>query len=104
MLDAMNAIELYMQDAPDRSEFITSGGLYQDAVARNIEIIGEAAGKVSRSLGDKYPNIPWIDISGMRNKIIHEYANVDWELVWEVATKDVKVLRKQMEDILRAEL
>jgi uncharacterized protein with HEPN domain len=56
----------------------------QDAVVRNIEIIGEAAGKIQKmdsGFAANHPELPWIEIRGMRNKMIHNYFDVDWEVV-----------------------
>jgi uncharacterized protein with HEPN domain len=53
-----------------------------DAVIRNLEIIGEASGKVSREFKKAYPEIPWEDMRGMRNRLVHEYFRVDHAKVW----------------------
>jgi len=70
----------------------------QDAVVRNIEIIGEAAKGLSNVLRDRYPSIPWKEISGMRDKLIHSYFGVNWDIVWDVVTHDLPIL---YEEILR---
>ncbi len=59
--------------------------LHQNAVVRSIEIIGEAAGKVSRGFQQVHPEIPWSAIVGMRHRLIHAYNDVDLDLVWDVA-------------------
>lgn len=100
ILEAINFIETYIQDAPDIEEFISERGLYQDAIVRNIEIIGEATKKVDDSFKVNHPEIPWRQMAGMRDKIIHEYADIDWEEVWKVATEDVKELRISIESAL----
>jgi len=61
----------------------------QDAVIRNLEIIGEATKKLSNPLRLKYPNIKWKKIAGMRDKLIHEYFGVNFELVWDVIDQDL---------------
>ena len=60
-----------------------------DAVVRNIEIIGEAARHVPKRINEKYPDIRWIDIRGMRNLVAHVYFGVDLNIVWHVATVDM---------------
>ncbi len=55
-----------------------------DAVIRNFEIIGEAANRLSEDLKDKYPWIDWHKIRGFRNRIVHDYAGVDHEIVWKI--------------------
>lgn len=72
ILDAINFIEVYLQDAPAREQFIREKGLYQDAIARNIEIIGEASKKVTEEIKNKYTQLPWKQMAGMRDKITHD--------------------------------
>lgn len=56
--------------------------LVQDAVLRNIATIGEAVSKLSKELTEKYADVPWVTISGMRNRLVHEYNGVNLKLVW----------------------
>ncbi len=56
----------------------------QDAVVRNLEIIGEAVKQLSSGFRSEHQNVPWKRISGMRDRLIHNYFGVDWNLVWEV--------------------
>lgn len=100
IIEAIDFIEVYIQDAPDMDEFVRERGLYQDAIVRNIEIIGEAAKKVDDSFKIEYPSIPWRQMAGMRDKIVHEYADIDWEEVWKVATEDIKELKTLVESAL----
>ena len=67
----------------DRSEFLASR-LHQNAVIRSIEVIGEAAGKVSTTFRDSHPEIPWREVTAMRHRLIHGYADVRLAVVWEV--------------------
>ena len=62
------------------------------AVIRNIEIIGEAASKLSSDLKEKYPEIPWKQIIGMRNWLIHAYFDIDYDHVWNTVKEDIPVL------------
>ena len=103
ILEAINFIEIYIQDAPDMEDFIKEKGLYQDAIVRNIEIIGEAAKKVDDAFKIEHSNIPWRQMAGMGDKIVHEYADVDWEEVWKVATEDIKELKTLIESALSTE-
>jgi uncharacterized protein with HEPN domain len=75
----------------------------QDAVVRRLEIIGEAVRNLPSDFKDIYPVTPWLDIADMRNKLIHEYFDVDLELVWEVIQKDLPPLKKQVEELLHQE-
>lgn len=72
----------------------------QDAVVRRLEIIGEAVRNLSSDIKESHPDTPWLDIADMRNKLIHEYFDVDLELVWEVIKKDLPPLKKQIQKLI----
>lgn len=72
----------------------------QYAVLRCFEIIGEAAKSVSDSLKAQYPDVPWKQMAGMRDKLMHEYFGVSLERVWDAAERDLPPLREQIEQIL----
>ena len=65
----------------------------QDAINRKLEVIGEAVANLEDKFKQDYPNVPWQDISDMRNRLIHEYFAVDLDLVWEVLQKDLPALK-----------
>lgn len=71
----------------------------QDAVIRNIEILGEAAKLLSDETKEKYPNIPWKDIAGTRDKLIHDYFGVNIDIVWYIAKNEILSLYAQFKDI-----
>ena len=75
----------------------------QDAVVRNIEILGEASKNISVELKEKYPEVEWNDIARTRDKLIHSYFGVDLDIVWEISRNDIPRLRKQILDILHSE-
>jgi uncharacterized protein with HEPN domain len=72
----------------------------QDAVIRNIEIIGEAAKNLSPELKTAYPDIPWKQIAGMRDTLIHRYFGVKLDLVWQVVEDKLPGLKVRVEEIL----
>ena len=74
--------------------------LIQDAVIRQIEIIGEATKKLSRKVRDIYPDIPWKDMAGMRDKLIHDYFGVDIDAVWMTVEQDIPAIEKEIMDII----
>lgn len=63
---------------------------------RELEIIGEAAGKLSKNFKSEHPEIPWADIVGMRNRLIHEYFGIDVKLVWQTSQKNVPELKEKL--------
>lgn len=65
----------------------------QDAVVRNLEIIGEATKRLSNSLKDAHPDVSWKPIAGMRDKLIHDYFGINLQLVWDVVERDLPVLK-----------
>jgi uncharacterized protein with HEPN domain len=72
----------------------------QLALAHLIQTIGEAAARVSQETRQDNPDIPWREITGMRNKIVHDYMGLDFDVVWEVATKDLTHLIGQLDSII----
>ena len=73
----------------------------QDAIIRNIEIIGEAVKNISDDFRNLYPCIPWKNIAGMRDKLIHQYFGVNIDIVWNVVKTDLPEIIKQIEVILK---
>ena len=71
-----------------------------DAVVRNLSVIGEAAKNIPVKVKSDYPLIPWEEIVGMRNKIIHEYFGVDETILWKTVKKDLPELKKQIDTII----
>lgn len=98
MLDAARrAVELAEGKSVARMEASDETAL---ALARLLEILGEAAGRVTRDLRESYPEIPWRDIADTRNRVIHEYFDVDMRVVATIVTDDLPPLTEQLEAVL----
>lgn len=74
-----------------------------DAIVRNLEIIGEAAGKVPQDVRDKYPTIEWIKISDFRNVLIHKYFEIDYEIMWDIIKNKVPALKREIRLVIEKE-
>ena len=72
----------------------------QDAAIRRLEIIGEAVKNLTTEFKKKYPDISWKKISGLRDKLIHDYFGIDLELVWTIIKKDLPPFKKQVKRML----
>ena len=104
LLDMLLAARKVMQYAQGADfERFEQDEILQDAIMRRIQIIGEAARKVSEAFKEEHPEIPWYEISGMRNRLIHEYFRVIPEKVWEAVEKDIPDLIAALEPLVPPE-
>ena len=99
ILDAIEKIKKYT--AKVDYEMFSKNEMMIDAVLMNIAIIGESVKKIPEDVKEKYPDIPWKDIAGMRDKVIHDYFGVDVNIVWETIKKDVPELEQKIKVMLK---
>ena len=97
ILTAISKIENFVYGI-SKDEFEKSV-LIQDAVIRNFEIIGEATKKISRSFTQAHPEVPWQDMAGMRDKLIHDYIDVDMDVVWKTIEIDLPLLKELISNV-----
>ncbi len=99
IIEAIDRIEAYMDEVTEDSFF--EDVEKQDSVIRRLEIIGEAVKNIPKSLRAKYPDVPWRNVAGLRDVLIHAYAYVNIERVWKVIKQDLPPLKGRVEEILR---
>ena len=97
--DAIIKIEAYTKKV--NQKIFHNDTLVQDAVIRQIEIIGEATKRLSSKVRANNSEIPWDDIAGMRDKLIHDYFGVNADEVWLTVQRDIPALKKQVSRILK---
>lgn len=97
ILDSIKRIESFSKGLT--KEKLEKDELYQSAIIRQIEIIGEAVKNIPDSFRNRYSEIPWQKIAGMRDVIIHGYFRVDLETVWRVIKKDLPDLKNKISKI-----
>ncbi|NMC58846.1 MAG: DUF86 domain-containing protein [Candidatus Methanofastidiosa archaeon] len=98
IVDSIRRIEEYISDV-DYDGFMESS-LIQAATIREIEIIGEATKNLDTSFKDKHRAIPWKKMSGMRDKVIHDYFGVDLDAIWDTIKIDIPPLKEKIEEII----
>ena len=96
-----------MLDAAREARVLVSGRSRADydgdrtlrlALVRLLEIVGEAAGRIPIDFRDSHPEIPWFGVVGLRNRLIHGYDEVDYDIVWQILTEDIPSLITRLEE------
>jgi uncharacterized protein with HEPN domain len=101
MLQSMERIEEYLGDLDFRK--FKMNYLVVDAIIRNFEIIGEASNNIPGDIQEKYPEIPWRKMYGLRNLIAHEYFGIDYEMIWEIAKNNLPKNQTDLSEIVKKE-
>ncbi len=99
ILEAMLSIEKFVEGI-DFEDF-KKDDMKSSAVIRKFEIIGEAVKNVPENIKKKYRSVPWKDMAGMRDRLIHFYFGIKYELVWETIKKDIPELKPLIKKILK---
>ncbi|MCD6081228.1 MAG: DUF86 domain-containing protein [Candidatus Omnitrophica bacterium] len=102
ILDAIAKIEEYTKDLS--YEKFAEDNMVIDAVIRNFEIIGEASKNIPEEIKTSYPDIPWKEMAGMRDKVIHEYFGIDLDIVWKTIKARLSSLKESLLKILNSEV
>ena len=98
MLDSTKAILVFLQ-GKIRSD-LDDDRLLLSGIIRELEVLGEAAGKVSQKTQDQFPDLPWRQLIGMRNRLIHAYFEVDNEIIWITAKQKLPIFCEQLESVV----
>lgn len=97
ILECIMTIEEYTHEG---QQVFYESKIIQDAVIRNLEVIGEAAKRISKQLTEQYSQMPWREMAGMRDVLIHDYFGVDIGIVWNVVENELPELKIFLIDIL----
>ena len=101
ILDSINKISMFIDGVSQEMFLRDEKTVY--AVIRSLEIIGEAAKKIPEKIRTKYPKLPWREMTGMRDKLIHDYIGVDLEVVWRTIQEDIPGIEKDIREIVDIE-
>ena len=101
LLDILEAIEKIEKYTSRGHEAFEQDELIQTWIVHHLQIIGEAASALPESFRDRYPEVPWSKIIGMRNILVHNYFGVDVDVVWAVVVDDITDLKQKIENAIR---
>ena len=97
ILEAVKRIREYTTDG--KAHFLADGRT-QDAVIRNLQVLGEAAKKVSAATIAANPDVPWRQMAGLRDRVVHDYFGVSFEIVWDVIENHLDAVAREVQKVL----
>jgi len=97
LLDILDAIDKIERRASGGKDLFLTDELLQVWMIHHIQVIGEAASRLSTSLREGHPSIPWDDVVAMRNFLVHQYFGIDLEEIWDTVVTDVPRLKAELE-------
>ena len=97
--ERLERIEEYIGEG-DKAEFLASM-LVQDAVLRNLQTLAESTQRLSDRLKEAHPKVPWYQIAGFRNVLVHSYLGVDLDQVWQILERDLPGLKREIETMFK---
>jgi len=98
IIDAIDRINIYTEGVT-KSKFFEHL-MMQDAVIHQIEIIGEASNQISDTFRDEHPDLPWMEMRAIRNKIVHDYRGIELEIIWDTVNNNLPGLHDQIISLL----
>lgn len=98
MFDSAAAILAFLKGR--RRTSLDSDRMLASATLREFEVLGEAAGKISQKTQNLFPNIPWKQLVGMRNRLIHAYFDVSYDIIWKTAKEHLPLLCHELNKII----
>lgn len=96
--ESIERIESYKENIPDFDSFLDDV-IRQDAIFRRLEIIGEATKNLPEEVREKHAEVPWQQVAGMRDVLIHEYSNISLDTVWDVINNHLDPLKEAVKEI-----
>ena len=101
VVDSINDIEEFLHNL--NKDALVKNKLRKSAILRELEVIGEAIKNIPIEFINKYPFISWADFAGLRDKLIHHYFGVDWDIVWNIVKDELPELKKKIQEIVKKE-
>ena len=101
MVECISKIEMFVGKI-GKDQFFKDE-LRKSAVLREITLIGESAKNIPIDYTKKYPQIPWKDINGARDKLIHNYLGIDYEIIWQIIDREIPKLKKELKLVIKKE-